>query len=316
MKANKLYKYINLLVRIVIGVIAIGYIYIKLKEEFFLNLDVISGQNIVYIAIVIAIMLLFVNWGLEALKWRYAISKVERISFRKAFNLTITGITLGIITPNRVGEIPARALLLNRDSFKELTLKTLVASFSQVMITFFIGIIGFITIYDKFNFGLNIGLVFIFLSILFLLLLVIYFKIGLLQKFFNKINYFRVQQIFKALSDFSDKELLNLLGFSLLRYLVFSFQFWLVLFAFGINLVTLEDILLIPVCFLFASIIPTILISEIGVRSSVALLIFGVVSNMDVQIILASVLLWFINVGLPAIIGLINLNQFKIIKEN
>ncbi|MBL4593272.1 MAG: flippase-like domain-containing protein, partial [Flavobacteriales bacterium] len=151
MKTNNLYKYINLLLRIIIGVVAIGYIFIKLKDEFFLNLQVINGQNIIYSAIVITIFLLFVNWGIEAFKWRYAISKVERISFKKAFKLTLTGITLGIITPNRVGEIPARALLLNRNSFNELTLKTLVSSFSQVIITFFVGIVGLITVYDKFN---------------------------------------------------------------------------------------------------------------------------------------------------------------------
>jgi len=66
---------------------------------------------------------------------------------------------------------------------------------------------------------------------------------------------------------------------------------------------------------MIASFIPTILISEIGVRGSVALFVFGTVSNMDIQIILSSVLLWLINVALPALIGLINLNDLKILKE-
>jgi uncharacterized membrane protein YbhN (UPF0104 family) len=314
LKTNKLYKYINLLVRILIGVSAVWYIYLKLNDEFFYNFKQIHSQKIVYSAILLTGLLLFLNWGIEAMKWRYSIRKVEKISIRKAFNLTLTGITLGIITPNRIGEIPARALLLNKKVFGELTLKTLVSSFSQVVITFFIGIIGLIVIQNKFDFQLNTFLLDSFLFILLFLILVVYFKIGSLQKLINKVIYFRKKQLFLALSDYSFSELLNLLGFSFLRYVVFSFQFWLVLTAFGVNLLTIEEILLIPVCFLFASIIPTILISEIGVRGSVALFVFGIVSDMDIQIILASVLLWLINVALPALIGLLGLKDFKVLE--
>lgn len=313
MKTNKLYKYINLLLRILIGVSAVWYIYLKLKDEFFFNFEKIHSQKIVYSAILLTGLLLFLNWGIEAIKWRYSIRKVEKISIRKAFNLTLTGITLGIITPNRIGEIPARALLLNKKAFGELTLKTLVSSFSQVVVTFFIGIIGLIVIQNKFDFHLNSFLINSFLFTLLFLILIVYFKIASIQKLINKVNYFRKKELFQALSDYSFSELLNLLGFSFLRYVVFSFQFWLVLKAFGINLLSMEEILLIPVCFLFASIIPTILISEIGVRGSVALFVFGIVSDMDIQIILASLLLWIINVAMPALMGLFGLKNFKIL---
>ncbi len=77
----------------------------------------------------------------------------------------------------------------------------------------------------------------------------------------------------------------------------------------------MREIFLIPVCFLLASSIPTILISEIGVRGSVALFVFGVVSDLDIQIIMASVLLWLINVALPALLGLLNLKELKLLKE-
>jgi len=133
LKTNKLYKYINLLIRILIGLAAIWYIYIKLNDSFLFNLQQFNIDNISYRFIIIALLLVILNWGIEAIKWRYAIRNIVGLSILKAFKHTITGITLGLVTPNRIGEIPARALLLNNNSFKEITLKTAVASFSVII---------------------------------------------------------------------------------------------------------------------------------------------------------------------------------------
>jgi len=315
LKTNKLYKYINLLIRILIGLAAIWYIYIKLNDSFLFNLQQFNIDNISYRFIIIALLLVILNWGIEAIKWRYAIRNIVGLPILKAFKHTITGITLGLVTPNRIGEIPARALLLNNNSFKEITLKTAVASFSQVLITLLIGGIGFAITYKQFNLGQNsilLNFVILFSS---LVLVLLYFRVISLGRVLNKIKYIREKELVNALSEFEYNELVNILMFSLLRYIVFSIQFWLVLKAFDISLTTFDDVLLIPICFMIASFIPTILISEIGVRGSVALFVFGTVSNMDIQIILSSVLLWLINVALPALIGLINLNDLKILKE-
>ena len=294
---------------------AVWFIYVRIEDDFLVKFQQIALNEIHIGLIIVATLLVGLNWGLEAVKWKYAIRKVEKITIFDAFKFTITGITIGLITPNRIGEIPARALLLNKNSFSDLTLKTIVASFSQLMITLLIGTIGFVFIHDQFNLEVSSTILnFVLLCSTFVLLL-LYFKVNRLEAQFNSIKYFRNKELFKALSEFSFVELSNLLLLSFLRYLVFSIQFWLVLKAFGITLLNLEDILLIPVCFMFASFIPTIIISEIGVRSSVALFVFGLISDMDIQIILASTLLWLINVAVPASIGLLSLKEFKIVRE-
>lgn len=101
---------------------------------------------------------------------------------------------------------------------------------------------------------------------------------------------------------------------SVLRYVIFSLQFYLVLFAFDVHLMGYREIMLIPVCFMIASIIPTILLSEIGVRGSVALFVFGFISEAGVSIIMASVTLWLLNVALPGVIGIPGLRKIKIVK--
>ena len=315
LKTNKLYKYINLLFRIVIGVAALWFIYIKLEDNFVNHFQEIKSLDIGYSFILIAILLVAINWGVEVVKWKYAIRKVEKISLKLAYKITVTGITLGIITPNRIGEIPARALLLNKDSFKEIILKTTVSSFSQLIITLFLGGVAFLLTHHQFDLMINPVLMNLGLLFSFLILLLLYFKVSRLEIVFNRLKYFREKEFFKALSEFSYNELFNLLILSFVRYIIFLVQFWLLLKAFGIVLVSLEEILLIPICFMIASFIPTILVSEIGVRGSVALLVFGVISDMNIAIVSASFLLWVINIALPALIGLFNLKEIKIVKE-
>jgi len=260
-------------------------------------------------------MLLFVNWGIEALKWRFAIHRIYNISFIKSLRLTFTGITIGLLTPNRIGEIPARAALLKSESFKEIVLKTIASSFSQVVITFLLGGFGLFLTQEYFDLGLDSFVLTIFIVGGMFILLLLYFNMKKFAPLFNKIKVLRNEKLIQALMEICFKELFILLMYSLLRYLIFFIQFWLVLKAFGIELINVKEIFLIPVCFLFASSIPTILISEIGVRGSVALFVFGVVSGLDIPIILASIVLWLIKVALPAIFGLYDLKELKLFKD-
>jgi uncharacterized membrane protein YbhN (UPF0104 family) len=314
LKINKSYKYINLLIRFVIGAIAVYFIYFRIAEDFFIDFYKIETKNIDLFILGIVLILMFLNWGIEAVKWRFTIRNIEEISIFKSFKLIFTGITLGFLTPNRIGEIPARALLLNGSNVKEITLKTTVASFSQLLITLFFGIIGFCFTFNNFSYIINPIVWIVILSLGLLLLLLVYFRTNKLESIFNRSKFIREKELFRGLSGFSVLELFNILLLSLLRYIVFVFQYYLVLKAFGVYLSDIYAILLIPVCFMVASFIPTILISEIGIRGSVALFVFGTISNMDIQIILASMVLWLINIALPILLGLYNLKDLKLIK--
>ena len=315
LKNSILYKYINLLFRFAIGAVAVWFIYTKLSSDFIGNLNEIKFNDLNLSFLIMTMVLLFVNWGVEALKWRFAIQDIHNVSFIKALRLTFTSITIGLLTPNRIGEIPARAALLKSDSFKEVILKTIASSFSQVVITFLMGGLGLMLTQEYFHLGLD----FMFLNMLvvvgLVILFLLYFNMKNLAPLFQKIKVLKNEKLIRALMDISFKELFILLMYSLLRYFVFFIQYWLVLKAFGIELGTVTELFLIPVCFLVASSIPTILISEIGVRGSVALFVFGIVSGLDIQITLASIVLWLINVSIPAIFGLYDLKELKLLRD-
>ena len=315
MKFNKSYKDINLLLRILIGALAVLFIYFRIKDEFFSSFQLIPSVNTQYSYLFFVVLLLFFNWGLEALKWKFSIRSIHSISFFTAFKSVLTGITLGFLTPNRIGEIPGRALILGVSNFKAIALKTAVASFSQLLITLFFGVIG---LYYSLVYFINvpyIHFIALFLSGTTIFFLLFYFYINKFQFFFNKIPFIKKNDVLKGLFEFTKVELLLLLFFSFLRYIVFSVQYYFVLLSFTISLTSLSEIFLIPICFMFASFIPTLLISEIGVRGSVALFVFGMVSELDLSIILASIVLWAINVALPALLGLFNLHELKLFNK-
>ena len=314
MKNKALYKYINLLLRITIGIAAVYFIYLKLKDNFLIGLQQVKTESVNLLLIVLVLLIMILNWGIEAIKWRYSIKKTKEITVFKAFKLTITGITLSILTPNRIGEIPFRAFLLSRDEFKELTLKTIVGSYSQVLITLMMGVIGLLLNINNYSLYIDSFILVPIVLIPPLILIMIYFKVNRLEKILNKIRFFKEKKIFTALSEFSMSELFKILLMSFMRYTIFSLQYYLILRAFGVMLNSFNDMMLICVCFMFTSFIPTILLSEIGIRGSIALFVFGVISTLHVQIVIASVLLWVINVAIPAIFGLFNLNQIKIYK--
>ena len=316
MKTNKLYKYINLLFRIIIGIGAIWYIYIELNDNYINLWDDDIFKTFQYNYLLIAVLLLFLNWGIETVKWQFVIKQTIKITWISAFKKIMTGITIGFITPNRIGEIPARAILLNdKENLKDLVVQTSVGAYSQLIVTILFGAISALFTLHLFEIT---GILFIkiFLILISCFAILSYFFQKLIVKLIYNIAYFKKNKILDGLSHYNNKELIYVLFLSIIRYIVFAFQFFIILQAFNFYFASWTEVLLIPLCFMVASIIPTILISEIGVRGSVALFVFGAISQMDTQILLASVLLWIINVSLPALIGLIYLKGFKIIKEN
>jgi|TARA_R110000782_G_scaffold270436_2_gene371092 uncharacterized membrane protein YbhN (UPF0104 family) len=310
---KKSYKYINLLARIIIGIVALIYIYFRLKDDIdthLSSLSVLTTEN--YILLLIALLLMPVNWGIEAFKWKFVIRKFENIPFIKALKHVFAGITIGLTTPNRIGEIPARVYLLdNKTHLTGLIGVTFLASFSQVIITFLGGFVAIFFLKENVLFKNYFTLWMIVGSFITILLFLVYFYSKPILTVIQKTPFLNKKKWLEKFSFLSAQEKSTVLFFSLMRYFVFVIQFYLVLTAFHISINNVAAFSLIPLFFVISSFIPTFVISEIAVRGSVALVIFSSVSTDSLLIISAAVSLWIINVALPSIIGISGLKQLK-----
>lgn len=310
---KKSYKYINLLARIIIGILALIYIYFRLKDDVDTHLasfSVLTTKN--YILLIITLLLMPVNWGIETFKWKFVIRKFKNIPFIKALKHVFAGITIGLTTPNRIGEIPARVYLLdNKTQLTGLIGVTFLASFSQVIITFLGGFVAIFFLKENilfknyFTFWIIVG------GIITILLFLVYFYSKPILTVIQKTPFLNKKKWLEKFSFLSTQEKSTVLFFSLVRYFVFVIQFYLVLTAFHIPINNVAAFSLIPLFFVISSFIPTFVISEIAVRGSVALVVFSSVSTDNLLIISAAVSLWIINVALPSIIGISGLKQLK-----
>jgi len=330
-KAN-IYKTYNLLIKIIIIVLSYFFIY---KQVFFKQeINIIWNTFIssfyvfhLFAGITVVLLLAFLNWSIETIKWRYLISKTETIPFLKAYTAVLSGITISTFTPNRIGEYFGRVFSLKKTNPWEGVFITLIGSISQLLITLFIGsVCTFITL-NKFDNAIAKKTDFsifenhILINSLFILALLINFTIMLL--YFNvikinKIKWSRFSDKIKKvlghleiLSAYSVSELIKILLLSFARYMVFTTQFYLLLILFEVHLPFIAGVVLISAVYYTMAAIPTVALTELGVRGSVSLFIIGLYfektgllnESMKIGILSSSVFLWIINLIIPAIIG-------------
>ncbi len=259
--------------------------------------------------ILLAFALIPVNWSLEAYKWKYLIGKIEKISFLRALEGVIAGVTMGFVTPHSLGDYVARILTLtNQERLKGIG-AVFVSRISQFYITLYFGsasiafYIYFVFQYagqtHELNYPLIIG--FTILSNILFVLIFIYHS-AILRTFESWTFLKRWLPYVEIIKQYTFRELNFVLFLSFLRYLVFCIQFILILICFGIALPWW--ILLAGVAFIFfaKSVIPTLL--DLGVRETAAVIFFSAFDSSAQNIVFASLTLWLLNLVIPAVLGL------------
>jgi len=261
-----------------------------------------------YILLVLAVFLMFLNWSLEAEKWRRLMRPLEIITFRKALASIFAGVTLAIFTPNRIGEYGGRMWLLKEADPGETVAVTILGSLSQLLITFLLGSLALLIYVGSghSHLDLNIWLLLVLFSPLAIGSIYLYFDPKkLLNLLPNRSFLDMIKRKAEIIETFDNQELRITLGFSLLRYLVFTAQYLIFLKMFGVGIDALQLIPLIMQIFLFQTIVPTFAVTELGIRGGIALSLLGALSLNKLGILSASFGLWFLNLMLPALIGLI-----------
>lgn len=310
LKSNK--KFWSLLIKLSI----LGLLVWSVYQKFFFNEnfdeiseafhEVLNSRNNFYL--ILSMLLMPVNWGIEALKWKKLISKIEKISFWQSFKAICSGITLAMFTPNRVGDFGGRVLLLEKASKLEGIAITLIGSFSQIVASFGLGFLGWIGCSKVFRkvsnteFALWVLLAMASMSFLFYA----YFHLDILKRQMSKISFLKkYEKYYHSIVNYDSKELWTILFLSALRYSVFSLQYWFLFKTFGIELELISGLILIFSIFFAQTIIPSIAIVELGIRANIAVHFMSYVSTNPTAVLSAAFVLWGINLLVPAFVGLL-----------
>lgn len=292
---------------------AILFVVYKVMDAPITGLESLNWGAKQYLLFSICFLLLLVNWGIEAYKWKRLIKSSVTISSIQALRTIFTSVTVGLITPNRIGEIPARVLLVKgKNNTKQLVYATLVGAYSQMLVTLGAGSLGLYYTQHHFDRFITFKYASAILLMAFMVLFIATFQLNKIKSLILKIPFLAHQKAIIAIQEFSFTEIITAMVLSAFRYGIFFAQYFMLLYLFNINFQTITNLGLIAVCFMVSSFIPSILLSEIGIRSSVALVVFGTLSSDNVAILICSLMLWVINVGFPALIGIFNLKNLHI----
>jgi uncharacterized membrane protein YbhN (UPF0104 family) len=275
-------------------------------------------------ALWLACLLVFVNWGIEARKWQILIKPLEKFSFLTAFKSVLSGCSITMLTPNRVGEYGGRILYVKEENRLDAIPLTILGSISQLFVTILMGTVGLL--YLKF-YSSN-PQIFTFLpaytaEVLLavsicagIFLLLIYLRVSLLVNFLTRIPYLKkfVSHII-LLNTFSRKQLLRILFLSFLRYTVFILQYILFLQAMQVQINFFTCYWLLTIFYLVMAMAPTIGFTELPIRAAASLQILQLFSNNLIGIQAASLGIWMVNLVVPAVVGSLLILRIKIIKE-
>lgn len=265
-----------------------------------------------YIALVMLLMV--ANWTIEAIKWKFLAEKIQTISLYTSLQAICIGMPLALVTPNRIGEIGGRSLVVKQHK-KKTMLATLLGSIIQLTTTLIFGIIGFVLylIFAKpISIISNAGYIALLILCVCVALYFLFRNAQCISRFAKRIlGRHKYVSLIKTYRMFTTNNKLTVFAFSMLRYIIFSGQFMILVHMLLPEITIVELCISVFLTYFFTTIIPTSVLGEVGIRGSVAMVVFGMFTPHEITIFQVSMLLWIINIAIPTLWGSYILIRYK-----
>ena len=243
------------------------------------------------------------------MKWQNLVKAIKRITFREALEQSLGGLTASLITPNRVGDYGAKIVYYEKPLRSRIVLLNLLGNMGQMTITTIFGIIGFIIFVNRYQIDMDYYRVMKFGFIV--LIISLFAVLGVKQKRY-KIKGFSFERILSFIKKLGLKSHLINLSLALIRYLIFSFQFYYFLTIFGVEVEYSKAMVVITSMYFLASIVPSISIFDVIIKGSVAVFLFGYAEVNELTVLYIITLMWLLNFAIPSLFGSYFVLNFKL----
>ena len=318
MKTNPLWsfllKWIDLLVKLPLTLLLVWVLYRQLFSE---------GQWEVLLRemtarwlwpnlwlLLLAIALAMLNLSLETLKFRLLTSQFLPTGFGLLFKSVLGGMAVAIVTPNRIGEYAGRVLFLKKKYGWQAVVATVVGSLSQLLAILVFGLAGTLLFHAGWleKNGASGTLLMFFGGSLVLVLLVCYYNIDLLLPLLRRLPlgkaFRKTVSKLSFLKNYALSRLSLILAVATGRYLTYCNQYVLLLWFFGLSESYPTALAAVSMVFLLQASIPLPPLAGLIARGEFALMAFGDPGAL-MPVMSATLLLFFINVVIPALAGLL-----------
>jgi uncharacterized protein (TIRG00374 family) len=263
--------------------------------------------------IILASILVIPNVYLQYFKWKITANVVlAENSSAKIWLSLFYGISAGVFTPARVGEYFGRAIVFRDKSLISVTLATILDKlFLLLIITFFgsLSSILFIHYYYNIEYYLTVGLFIVIFALFYFIFLMIFN-----DKFWNNLLFEKLKssqklqwllnkiEVFRKLDK---KFATKMLVVSFLFYSCFLVQYAILVIAFSNHTNLLFYVWAANLVMFAKTIIPPVSLGELGIREGASIFFITALGESASVGFNASIFLFFINVLIPSLIGLI-----------
>lgn len=272
---------------------------------------------------ILAIGLFPINYVLEVWKW-WVLTRglLGHRSITRLLKEVLSGAALAIITPNRVGAFVGRMVYFKPESQLTSVGLSIISSLSQLLVTV---LFGMVSIYflgsqvverlserftiTQLDFLLIGGCLLVALIIVFVTFRPVlkYFRNAISAE--RKLKWLKAFTAIRALDNYS---IVYICFLSLLRLMVYSCQFLLFILFAGGEVDAWTGLLVIGIVYFLQSIVPLPSLLTLVLRGEVAIWLFNQYGVDETAVLLGSYLVWFVNLGIPALIGLFPLMKHDI----
>ncbi len=303
-------KILSIIFKIAILVLAFGYIFQILSNNHsisdFKRLTSSLSRSSVWTVVASLFMLMLLNWFLEALKWKYLLQRVEKISTWKAIESVFCGLTWAVFTPNRIGEYGGRVFFLSPRKRIIGVVSMSVGAIGQMVVTNVLGalaLLWFVTTFMELNLIVNFALTFL-VAIFCSFFLLFYFNIQWIDGLLSRIKFIKpFRRFFSILAKYKNEDLIRVLTYCLSRFMVFTTQYCLIINLLIPEIPFFSMVMILFILFFIQSALPSLDLLDIGVRALTATYFFSFVTDQEVAIMAATAGIWLVNLIIPAILG-------------
>lgn len=262
----------------------------------------------------LAMIMLIPNIGLQWIRWHFLLRLIDPgIRFRESFTSLLGGITVGLITPGRIGEF-GRALFLHHMNYVKALGLIFIDKFYASIVLIIFGIWGVIS-FLGFQMGPNIFLLAPLIGLGLLASafgIILMFRPRYMRTFFYNLTLLlpfreKMKLFIDGLDHFDENKAKPFIIYSVLLYFIYILQFSLLALAF--EKIPVHVLLTSTTSTMFTKIVLPFSIGDLGIREGAAVYFFKSYAVSKTTAFNSAFLLFCINLMIPAITGLFFIPQ-------
>ncbi len=295
---TKIKQFFLLILKIIIVGLAVFFINKQLSEKEW-NWEIITQavqRKNSYLFILAIVTLTFLNRFVEILKWQNLASTIKQIGIWQSTKEVLIAITIGLFTPNGIGEYAGKALFYPKQKAANVVFLNAICNGIQVFFALSFGLLSTMILQNTYHFLPKYSLVLVVLGIIATLSLLFIFRT-------ISIKGYSLQKLIDELRKIPSKIHKKNIFRAFMRYVILLHQYVLLYYFFDVNVSYFSLLMIVSCIYLLASSLPNFHAIDFALKGSIAIYLFQFY-HVDAWIVtIVATSIWLLNLVLPISFG-------------